>query len=112
MDKSVRCHRPWTYGVRVCVATYPPHDGDGLCGEESWVADLIIHDAVKHLLLIVTREGRLAEKYTQTVEWETHFEIPDLKIIDTNQTQGDVSHHGKDSTFLFTVCIQPPSDVR
>jgi len=38
---------------------YPSHDGDGLGGEEAWVFHLLIHDAVKHLLLIITRERRL-----------------------------------------------------
>lgn len=41
------------------VPTHPPHDGDGLGGEESWVAHFVVDDAVKHFLLVVTGEGRL-----------------------------------------------------
>lgn len=43
----------------LCRSTHPPHDGDGLGRKKPRVADLIVDDAVKHLLLIVTGEGRL-----------------------------------------------------
>lgn len=41
------------------LSTHPPHDGDGLGRKEPWVAYFIVDDAVEHLLLIVTGEGRL-----------------------------------------------------
>ncbi len=43
--------------------TYPPHDGDGLQREESRVSDFIIHDAVKDLFFVVSREGRLSDEH-------------------------------------------------
>lgn len=39
-----------------------PHDGDGLRGEEARVANIIIDNGVKDLLLVFTREGRLQRK--------------------------------------------------
>ncbi len=47
------------------LSTHPPHDGDGLGWEEPWVADFIVDDAVKHLLLIITGEGRLKRETCQ-----------------------------------------------
>lgn len=42
----------------------PSHDADGLGGEEPRVSNLVVHDAVKDLFLIVTREWRLQHKNT------------------------------------------------
>lgn len=40
-----------------------PHDRDGLRGEEPRVAHVVIDDRVKHLLLIVTREGTFPNQH-------------------------------------------------
>lgn len=45
-------------GDRVHV-THPPHDGDGLGGEEPRVAHLVVHDAVKNLLFVIAGKRRL-----------------------------------------------------
>lgn len=42
--------------------THPAHDAYGLCGKEAGVAHLIIHNAIKHFLFIISREWRLQEK--------------------------------------------------
>lgn len=39
----------------------PSHDADGLGGEEARVAHLVVHDAVKHLLFVVTWKRRLKQ---------------------------------------------------
>ena len=51
--------------------TYPPHDGDGLQREESRVSDFIIHDAVKDLLFVVSREGRLSDEHLKDEDAKT-----------------------------------------
>lgn len=43
------------------TSAHPPHDGDGFSGQEAGVADFVVNDAVKHLLLVVAGEGRLEE---------------------------------------------------
>lgn len=50
------------YPFALSRSTHPPHDGDGLCGEEPRVADFIVHNAVKHFLLVVPGEGGLKQK--------------------------------------------------
>lgn len=62
-ERNSSCHG---YPVRV-HSTHPPHDGDGLRGEEPRVAYLVVHDAVKHLLFIITGKRRL--------QGTTHFEV-------------------------------------
>lgn len=49
------------------LSTHPPHDGNGLGRQELWVADFIVDNAVKHFLLVVTREGRLKQR-----DWWIH----------------------------------------
>lgn len=43
----------------MCVYSYPSHDADSFSRQEAWVADFIIHNAVEHLLFIITWEWRL-----------------------------------------------------
>ena len=52
--------------------THPPHDGDGLGGEEARVAHLVVDDAVEHLLLIVTGERGLGGRDTRIQNTTPH----------------------------------------
>lgn len=65
--------------ARVCVCLlYPPHDANSLSGEEAWVADFIVHNAVKHLLFIIPWERRLR---TNTEVTQKHTSLNPLLIF-------------------------------
>ena len=52
------------------IFSYPPHDGDGLEGEEPRVPDLVVDDAVEHLLFVVARKRRLADQHLEDEDAE------------------------------------------
>lgn len=57
------------YDSDVCAMLWMSHllnEGDRLWGEKAREANVIVHNAVKHLLFIVTWKRRLAEKKNKT----------------------------------------------
>lgn len=52
--------------LSVAGGLYLLDDGDGICGQTAWILHIIIHYAVKHLLLILTRERRLKQRVRKT----------------------------------------------
>jgi len=46
-------------GVKI-MSSYLLHDGDGISRKRRWILHIIIDDAVKHLLFILTGKRRLA----------------------------------------------------
>jgi hypothetical protein len=54
--------------VLLKLLTHPSHDGDGLEREEPRVSDLVVDDAVEHLLFVVARERGLAHQHFEDLK--------------------------------------------
>ena len=52
------------------LKSHPSHDGDGLEGEESGVADFIIDDAVEHFLFVIPGKRRFADEHFEDEDTE------------------------------------------
>jgi len=58
----------------MCEFSYPPHDADSLSGQEAWIADFIVHNAVKHLLFIISWEWRLpTHKHAHFIQYNPFY---------------------------------------
>ena len=66
------CRRGRNCAFNMLVCFYPSHDANSLSGQETWIADFIVHNAVKHLLLIISWEWRLHAQ-TQNTLSSIHF---------------------------------------
>lgn len=62
--------------------SYPPHNANGLSRQKAWIADFIVHDAVKYLLFIVawkrgldtnTRQGRRRARQFRGLQFSHHI---------------------------------------
>ena len=68
------------------VETYPSHDGRGLWWEISWVADVIVDNGIKHILLIIAREWWLETRRNEH-RFQCNFADPAAPEIPQSQTQ-------------------------
>ena len=63
------------------LLTHPSHDGDGLEGEKPRVSDLVVDDAVEHLLFVVARERGLTHQHLEDLK---KYKMTVLNILSGN----------------------------
>lgn len=63
--------------------SYPPHNTDCLSRQKSWVADFVVHDAVKYLLFIITWKRGL-DRSARRGRRKSHYRIA---ILSSDKTR-------------------------